>query len=77
MVNIVPFDRNMKGRGDQHVFQLNTLRSKLLSEEVSKAVFSPDGSQAIVMGMQPDGTWGVKGYSVQGDTVTLIKDYGV
>lgn len=77
MGNLVPFERNMKGRGDQHVFQLNQLRSKQLSEEVSKAVFSPDGSKAIVMGVQPDGSWGVKEYSVAGDTFTLVKDYGL
>lgn len=70
------FDRYFKSRPEQHIKKLNDFQRQSQTQESSDWKFNIDGSQVIVIGMQPEpsppGTFGIRLYDIFGDRLELV-----
>lgn len=57
---------------EQFISQYNTFVKAVNKTTSQQKIFSPDGLQCIIIGVQPNGTFGLRLYSVAGDQYTLI-----
>lgn len=67
----MPYDRASLKRPEQFIHKLNEERQQRERDSVSTRVFSADGKRVIITGVQPDGSWGIKEYLVNGDNLIL------
>lgn len=74
MSKLIPrFDRQVyKYAPDQMVVRLNAIVDKLNSENASVIVEDPKSNTVIIVGVQPDGTFGAKKWTKTGDNYTFI-----
>lgn len=67
------FDRQVyKYAPDQMVVRLNAIVDKINSENASVIVEDPKSNVVIIIGVQPDGTFGAKKWTKTGDNYTFI-----
>lgn len=65
---------SLKRRPDQTSYNLNKIVKKLEGMENTIRVVSKDRKGVIIIGEQPDRTFGIKQYKVKGDRLELIKE---
>lgn len=62
-------------RPDQTVYKLNRQAEKVAEMSRTIRVDSDDGSATIIIGNQPDRTFGIKQYKIKGDRLELEKEF--
>lgn len=69
--NQSPFTRDFKRMPEQFIFKMNQMVSNQNANSNSTAIWSKDRKKVIIIGGQPDGSFGIKKYDVAGDILTL------
>lgn len=67
--NGMAFNRDFKQRPEQFLHRLNTKVADDKAKSNSLPVWSQDKKKVIITGSQPDGSWGIREYSVNGDVL--------
>lgn len=67
-----PYDRGSLRKPEQFIYKLNRDNRNREYREYSVATYNKDRKEVIIQGIQPDGTFGLKKYQVNGDLLTLI-----
>lgn len=63
----------MKRRPDQHIHNLKEMAREQERSQHTSYNYNQDRTQVIVYGVQPDNTFGIVIYKVDGDQLTEIK----
>lgn len=71
-MNQTPYTRNSLRMPEQFLHKLNRQNRQLEAKENTVVTFDKDGKTAIIQGIQPDGTFGIKKYQVNGDILVLV-----
>lgn len=58
----------LRARPHQTTAQLNQMANKQRDEMYSKWVYNQDRSKVIVIGVQPNGEFGLREYNIKGDS---------
>lgn len=70
---LTPFE--LRRRPDQTTYRINQMHRDQVSSHSQHTITSADGTQKIILGNQPDGSFGIKLYNVLGDRLELRREY--